>query len=214
MGQTARTQMITLGMDEDDFGPAMQELSDAQRAFVIAYADQGGINGAEAARKAGYGNNDMAAGRAAYLLLRKKNVLAAIREVAEERIRAGAVLAASVLVEIADSKFDKNRFKASVELLNRAGLIVEGVSRVIVEDHRTNAQIERRVTDLCNKLGIDPLQLLGRREAEEADYEVIDGSGGMEKTVEAIHARGEAWEDDQTRQDQEELDAMLGLKQE
>lgn len=211
MSQTARPQTITLGMSEDDFGPAMRELSEAQRAFVIAYAEQGGVNGAEAARKAGYGNNAMTSAQAAYLMLRKRNILDAIREVADERLRAGAILAASVLVEVADSKFDKNRFKSAVELLNRAGLVVEGVSRVIVEDNRTNAQIERRVVDLANKLGIDPMQLLGRAEATDADYEVIDGSGGMEKTVKAIRARGEAWEDEQLLQDQAELDAMLGL---
>jgi phage terminase small subunit len=190
-------------MDEDSLGPSMSALTEPQRAFVMAYAEQGGLNAAEAARRAGYGTNAEAQARVAHKMLKMPRILAAIREVADQRLRSGAVLAASVLVEIAQDKFHRSRYKAAVELLNRAGLVVEGVSRVIVEDHRTNEELERRIVDLSEKIGIDPARLLGRASVMDADFKVVDDDGiegAVAKTVGEI----DDWEDAQ-----KEFDAMI-----
>lgn len=187
------TNMIVL---EDELGPAMRELTIPQRDFVLAYADQGGINAAEAARRAGYAHHAVAGST----LLKMPRILAALREEADARLKAGAILAASVLVEIADDKFHRDRYKAAVELLNRAGLVVEGLSRVIVEDHRTPEEIERRIRDLAERLGIDADRLIGSSQVEDIEYKEV----GLQEEVDNIHNAGQKWIDGQ-----KEFDAML-----
>lgn len=182
----------------DEHGPAMLDLTEPQRMFVLHYANTGGQNAAEAARRAGYGNSSESQAVAASKMLRQPRILAALREVADRRLKSGAILAASALVEIASDPLHKERFKAANELLNRAGLVVEGVSRVIVEDHRTVAEIERRVVDLAVRVGIDPAKLLGQSQVIEGDFEELDGA------VEAIHTAGDEWQ-----KEQQDFDAIL-----
>ena len=190
-----------IGIDQNDLGPAMRELTLPQQAFVMAYAENGGINAAEAAKRAGYGINGETQANAANRLLKRPDILSALREVADSRLKSGAILAASVLVEILQDKFSKDRYKAAIEVLNRAGLVVEGVSRVIVEDHRTPEEVERRVRDLAERIGIDPDRLLGRSILENVDYTVVDD---IEGTTKNIHDAGDKWEDEQ-----QEFDDML-----
>lgn len=182
----------------EEHGPAMLALTEPQQSFVLHYCNTGGVNAAEAARRAGYGNTAEAQANIASKMLRQPRILAALREVADRRLKSGAIMAASAIVEIASDPQHRDRFKAANELLNRAGLVVEGVSRVIVEDHRTVEEIERRVTDLAVRLGIDPAKLLGQSQVIEGDFEELDDA------VEAIHEAGDHWQDAQR-----EFDAML-----
>ncbi len=182
----------------DNYGPAMLDLTEPQRQFVLHYLANGGINSAEAARRAGYGNNPDSQAVAASKMLRQPRILAALREVADQRLRSGAVLAASALVEIAGDPLHKERFKAANELLNRAGLVVEGISRVIVEDHRTVEELERRIVSMAERLGIDPARLLGQSTVIEGDFTEL------ESAVEAIHNAGDEWQNEQ-----QEFDRML-----
>lgn len=200
MSQISRPSQIIVP-PETELGPAMKELTLPQRAFVLAFADFGGTNQAEAARMAGYGsaNDRQAAADQAYALLRMPRILAALREEADKRLKGGAILAASVLSEIAMDVTHRDRYKAAVELLNRAGLVVEGVSRVIVEDHRTTEEIERRIVSLAQKLGIDPAKLLGN-DVVDADFTEVD----VEKRVDHLHEQMDDWQDGER-----ELDAIL-----
>lgn len=182
----------------DEHGPAMLDLTEPQRMFVLHYANTGGVNAAEAARKAGYGNSADSQAVTASRMLRQPRILAALREVADRRLKSGAILAASAIVEIANDPLHRDRFKAATELLNRAGLVVEGISRVIVEDHRTVEEIERRVRDLAVRVGIDPEKLLGQSQIINGDFEELDDA------VEAIHDAGDEWQ-----QEQKDFDAML-----
>lgn len=182
----------------EEHGPSMLALTEPQRQFVLHYCNTGGINAAEAARRAGYGDNSNSQAVIASRMLRQPRILAALREVADRRLKAGAIMAASAVVEIAQDPLHRDRFKAATELLNRAGLVVEGISRVIVEDHRTVEEIERRVRDLAERLGIDPEKLLGQSQIIKGDYTDLDS------TVEAIHTAGDEWQDEQR-----EFDAML-----
>lgn len=187
-------------VQEDELGPAMRELTIPQRDFVLAYADQGGINAAEAARKAGYGGSENSWSVAGSMLLKQPRILAALREEADSRLKSGAILAASVLVEIAGDQYHRDRYKAAVELLNRAGLVVEGVSRVIVEDHRTAEEIERRIRDLAERLGIDADRLIGTSQIEDVEYEEV----GLQEEVDKIHTGGQEWIDGH-----QQFDAMM-----
>lgn len=184
---------------DEDLSPAMRELTGPQRSFVLAYAANGGTNAAEAARTAGYGKTNQDQADVASKLLRMPRILAAIRDVADHRLKSGALLAASVLVQIAQDPLDKNRYKAATEVLNRAGLVVEGVSRIIVEDHRTPEEIERRIRDLAERIGIDPDKLIGQSlVVEDVEYE------DLEDNVERIHEEGDEWQ-----QAQKDFDAMI-----
>jgi phage terminase small subunit len=184
---------------DEDLSPALRELTEPQRAFVLAYAQQGGENAAEAARRAGYGNTNADQANIASKLLRSPRILAGLREVADHRLKSGAILAASVLVQIAQDPMNKNQYKAATDLLNRAGLVVESVSRMIVEDHRTPEEIERRIRDLAERLGVDPDKLIGQSTVVDVtDYE------DLEDNVERIRDEGDEWQ-----AAQKEFDAML-----
>ena len=182
----------------EEHGPSMLALTEPQRMFVLHYCDTGGINASEAARRAGYGNNKDSQAVTASRMLRQPRILAALREVADRRLKAGAIMAASAIVEIAGDSMHRDRFKAATELLNRAGLVVEGVSRVIVEDHRTVEEIERRIRDLAERLGIDADKMLGQSMVIDGDVTDLDC------VVESIHAAGDDWQ-----AEQKEFDAML-----
>lgn len=182
----------------EEHGPAMLALTEPQRSFVLHYCDTGGINAGEAARRAGYGNNKDSQTVTASRMLRQPRILAALREVADRRLKAGAIMAASAIVEIAGDALHRDRFKAATELLNRAGLVVEGVSRVIVEDHRTPEEIERRIRDLAERLGIDANKILGQSMVIDGDVTDLDC------VVENIHAAGDEWQ-----AEQKAFDAML-----
>jgi len=182
----------------EDHGPAMLDLTEPQRMFVLHYMNSGGVNAAEAARKAGYGNSQETQAVSASRMLRQPRILAALREVADHRLKSGAILAASAIVEIANDPMHRDRFKAATELLNRAGLVVETVSRVITEDHRTVEEVERRVRDLAVRVGIDPEKLLGNFKV--VDAEVVE----LDEAVDVLHQAGDNWQ-----REQQDFDAIL-----
>lgn len=139
----------------------MLAITENRRGFVVAMLETGGQNHAQAAFAAGFGGAMESAKVAACVMMRDPLVLAAMREEADRRLRSGAILGASVLVEIASNQMHKDRLKAATELLNRSGLIVEQTHRVIHEDNRSDAELERAVLAMATKYGMDPAKLLG-----------------------------------------------------
>lgn len=165
-GVVARPTQIVVA-PEDELGPAMQVLTKNQRAFVIALVECGAKNPTEAAMIAGYGGTDAARKTAAKELMRNPKVLDALREEADKRLRSGALLAASRLIEIAGNPLDINSFKACVELLNRADLIVATKHEVKVTDNRTTDDVMATILSLAKRNNIDPKTLLGYNPAEK-----------------------------------------------
>lgn len=162
------TQALTVYVEEAALGPAMRKLNAQQRSFVYALVETGG-NASQAAAAAGYGEGSPTPELRAnayrvrgYQLSHDPKVLAAIKEEAEKRLHSGALLAASVLIEMANDKSSKHQFKAAVELLNRSGLIVATEHRVTVE-HQGGSDKETidRIRNLAGVLGLDPVKLLG-----------------------------------------------------
>lgn len=172
-GDTARPPAI-LVPPEGKLGPAMQALSPPQRAFVIALLETGARDDHLAAKMAGYGGTDGATRVAAFRLAHNPKVQAAIKEEADRRLRAGAILAASALVDIASDTRHKDRYKAAVELLNRAGLIVQTEHKVIVEDNRLTDEIEAGIIALAQRLNVDPTKLLGTQSKAARKAEAVD----------------------------------------
>ncbi len=145
----------------------MAACNERERRFVVALVETGSDN-TRAALYAGYrdtvdkdGYNNTAA-VAGYRLAHRPRVQAAIREEAERRINGTAILAASVLVEIMRDPLHKDRYKAAVESLNRAGLQVTTKHEVNVRDDRTIGQLEEFIRVTAAKHGLDPEQLMGK----------------------------------------------------
>lgn len=149
---------------ESSLGPKMLALTEAQRAFVIALVTTGGGNNAQAAAIAGYGGSDVAQRVAGHHLAHNPKVQEAIREEAEKRLRSGALLGASVLIEVAMDPLHKDRVKAAESLLNRSGLLVETQQKITVEhiDSRSTAEIQRQTLALAERLGVKLPQIESR----------------------------------------------------
>ena len=157
----------------DEFGPAMRSLTEKQRNFVYRLMEFGGrpSMAPKAAEEAGYKSSSVGALRSqASHLLRHPKIIAAVKEEADRRVRGGAILAASVLIDIASDPTNKNQFKAAVELLNRADLIVASRQEIVVDDKRPDKQeLQGRVQDLAERLGIDPAILLEKQTSKLVD---------------------------------------------
>lgn len=152
---------------EDELGPAMQALTLPQRAFVCATAENPGLTHyTENAMRAGYGGTSESAKVAACRMMRMPKILTAIREEADRRLKSGALLGASMLMKLAEHPDARISFKASVELLNRAGLVVETKHTVTVEDHRDRVQLQDEVRELLNRASQQRLVLPAPLEGE------------------------------------------------
>lgn len=181
--------IIDIEQDVDDYGAAMLALSERARAFVVALTIAGGDQ-EKAALAAGYGSESatpqqakVAAHMAGYRLMRDKRVLAAIKEEAERRLHSGALLGASVLIAMANDPMSKHRFKAAVELLDRAGLAVTTRHEIAVtHETKTDKQQIETIIRQAKQLGLDPRKLLGNVGVVlDAEFEVIEGSAdGLE----------------------------------
>lgn len=143
-------------------GPAMAALpTEGQRRFVRAMCETGGTNHAKAARMAGYTGNDNCIRVTAHRLAHDPLVLAALKEEADKRIRSGALLGASVLIEIAGDTMHRNRFHAAKELLDRAGLQVVTEHKVTVHNSSDEKAMIDRIAGMAAQLGLDPKKLIG-----------------------------------------------------
>lgn len=168
------------------FGPCMTICTEQERTFVVAYLETGGRNHTTAAQIAGFGaGNNASARQQGWRLVHRPRVLAAIREEADKRLKTGAILGASVLIEIAETPGHKDQMKAAVELLNRAGLIVATKHEVEVTDNRTTSTLLARVHELAQRLDIDPRKLLGQAtgapQIVDAEFEDVErGADGLE----------------------------------
>ena len=136
----------------------MQALTPLQRGWVWALLAQGGKDNKRAAIVAGY--SEASSHQQGYLNAHNPKIIRAVREEADRRLRSGALLGASVLLEIAGDVMHKDRYKAAVELLDRSGLLVVREQRISVE-HKDDAAMVDRIIVLARTLGLDPTQLLG-----------------------------------------------------
>lgn len=142
-------------------GPAMRDLTDKQRRFVIAMCETGGANYAKSARMAGYQGNDNVMRVQGHRLAHDEKILRALREEADRRVRSGALLGASVLIEIANDPLHKDRFKAADRLLERAGLLVVQTNKTIHEHTVNDEDVKLKIMAACKELGLDPRKFLG-----------------------------------------------------
>lgn len=184
---------ITLIIPEGrELGPRMRECTDMERAFIYAMVTCGG-DANQAALAAGYGKKsdtrdqrEAAARQAAHSLLTRERVLLAIAEETRKRLRAGAMIAAERLIASLDDPnlSAKDKQRAQLEMLDRAGLVVE--QKLEVTHHtEKEAHVVDQITKLAKNLGLDPSKLLGQARANEkivdAEFTVVrDPREGLE----------------------------------
>lgn len=109
--------------EQPEYGPAMQALTDKQRAFVMAMIEVPGCSHAEAARRAGYSDIADGAKVRGHYAAHNPAVQEAIREEAGKRLNASSLAAAGVLLKLLtdDAIEPKDRIKAAGMLLDRSG---------------------------------------------------------------------------------------------
>lgn len=150
-------------IDDPEYGPAMQALSEKQRAFVMAMIEVPGCSHAAAARRAGYSDVAEGAKVRGHYLAHNPSVQAAIREESGKRLNAASLTAAGVLMQLlTDEAVEaKDRIKAAGMLLDRSGF---GAAQTInvnkTTTDRTGKAIMERIVALASKHGLDPQQLL------------------------------------------------------
>lgn len=150
--------------DDTELGPAMQALSERQRAFVIAMLEHPGISQTRAAELAGYQNSEGGMRVQGHILAHHPKVQAAIREETGKRLNSLSLLAANVMADVMLSEDAplKEKLKAAAAVLDRTGFAAAqniNVNKTIT-DHSGQA-IMSRIRALAEKHGLDPQRLLG-----------------------------------------------------
>lgn len=171
--------------DASGFGPAMARLSPQQRAWVVAFLETGPQeNATAAARAAGYGASSateeqrkQACQTTGHRLRHDEKVLDAIQELAKERFRLVAHRATEELVTLMDSTDAKVKIKAIDMILARTGL--NAAQQIDVNHKHGFADMDdkamiRRIAQLAESQGMDPIRLLGSRGVVvDAEFEVV-----------------------------------------
>lgn len=153
-------------------GRAMSALPAGQRAFVIELLKQGAKKNAarKAALACGYSE------RYGVDLMRDEAILTAIREEATKRLAGAALVGVNVMLEIAQDKDHRDRFKAAKELAAINGFTAE--QRIVVEhvDRETKAQISQ-IRAMAKELGLEAAQLIaaaGIKDSDVVDAEFVE----------------------------------------
>ena len=161
---------------EIKLGPCMLALTEKQRHFVWALAEDGGANQTRAAIVAGYEGGNGGQRVAGHRLAHDPKIRAAIQEVALAGITADVLLARAVLHEVAENRSASagDRLKAAAMILNRGGLHEKTEHKVVVEDTRDQAALVAEIKGYAARLDLDPRKLLGQAGIIDAEFEVVE----------------------------------------
>lgn len=147
---------------EGNLGPAMRELTDPQRRFVLALIEAGDNNASGAARKAGYGGTEMSTYGAARRLMHNPLILAALDEEIGKAFRRAATIGLKVLQDIALTYGHRDQYKAADRLLERAGHMVTTKHEVVVKDDRTSKKVLEDLRLMAERAGLKLTDVLGK----------------------------------------------------
>lgn len=161
-------------IDEEDLGPAMRALNDAQRLFVHTLAENGDNNYSRAAREAFPNMNDASGRSYGSKLARHPKVLAAIHEEAKKRMGAAALMVASRAAALANNPLARDHLKALTFIADRIGMAPEKKLTIDAGAQVSEKELIAKAMALCSELGIDPEKLIGAALARKAL--VVDAS--------------------------------------
>lgn len=168
VGNLALTTNLPAALEDPaKLGPKMRALTKLQQRFVHELLTAG-LNYTAAARAAGYCGqaggkdpNHASLRVTAHRLAHDERIQAAIREEAERRLNAGALLAAQRMVEMVNDPLHNKNFEASKFVLGTAGIGVTTEHKVTVE-RVDEADKIRAIKEMCQTLGLDAGTLLGQ----------------------------------------------------
>ena len=150
--------------DDIEYGPAMADLSERQRAFVVAMLEHPGITQHRAAELAGYQNSPGGMRVQGHTLAHHPKVQAAIREETGKRLNSLSLLAANVMADVMlDPEAPlKEKLKAASAVLDRTGFAAAqniNVNKTVTDN--SGQAVLARIERAAAVLGIDPAALLG-----------------------------------------------------
>jgi hypothetical protein len=163
----------------------MQVLTDKQRRFVLAYVQQNGKNGSQAARLAGYSKGEHGADALrAFELLRHPKVTRAIQEEAGRRLSTLALAAVMTLEQNMGRGNAKARQNAADSILDRTGFPRRMERDVQVSDNRpqrSHLELVAAVADKLKSLSIKVPELLPA--PIDAEYKSVSKQEGKQDAV-------------------------------
>jgi len=159
----------------DEWGPAMKPLAPRHRAFCVAYVTTANGNATQAAKDAGYTDNDTGALKVtAYRLVHQPRILAGIRETVVARVASNLPVYVNALESVALNAQHKDQTKALLALMNRGGLPDVTERNINVNVNVSSAEKVAEIRQMAEELGLDPNKLLGNvTDATDAEFEVI-----------------------------------------
>ena len=152
----ARKQNVLL-LNDSDLGPAMAALNERQRDYVRGKVFLG-LDNAAAARAAGYSiaTKSGTGHKTPWWLAHHPGVQDAILEESRKLLRSEGPRSIHTLVQIRDTAdaAPRDRIKAAVELLNRAGMNAITETHHTVTHQLSEAEQDKRILALCAELGV------------------------------------------------------------
>lgn len=139
----------------------MQALSEIQRAFIFDMIETGGMAPYASYMRCYPGSKVHSAKSNVYRLMHNESIIAAMRVMADRRMRSNALMAMSVIEQIAMNPDHKDQMKAAEKLLGFNGFLVETRHTVNVQESRSTESLLEEVQRLGKVLGIDQLKLMG-----------------------------------------------------
>jgi phage terminase small subunit len=165
-------------MSDDDstrWGPAMAELTEKQRQYVLAMASDPLGTATSWAKAAGYADDGSSMVRVtAHRLSHDPRIKTAVYECARSTIDSiGPMLGIAVMLKIARDNTHPKQLAAAIALANRSGFheTTEHVMHVQHTD-RTGAAMIERIKELAGELGLDAARLLGANAPEKPQPEM------------------------------------------
>ena len=167
------------GEDLSEFGPAMQALTERQRAFVGAYLEYPNAPSSTIAQKAGYSESSL--GYLRYIghrNMHNEGVINAINEEASKRLRSAGLIAVSAVTAIALNPQHKDHLKAALAIMDRTGHHALSEHKVTVDDRRpqTKKELVAAVIQVAREAGLDDeaIKKLTGGEIVDADFVEVD----------------------------------------
>jgi hypothetical protein len=149
------TMTPTVTFEEASLGEAMRALSPPMRAWVF-HKVQLGCSNLRAAELAGYSGTPEVLKVTGHRIAHDPRVQAAMTEEAKKVLRSEGGRSLKVLCEIRDNPQaeNKDRLKAAIEIMNRAGLNAIAESHLTVEHRLSESEQDRRILALAAELGM------------------------------------------------------------
>lgn len=194
----AREIVPQVRVPEDGLGQAMSALSAGHRAYAWARVILG-MNRTRAAQAAGYSaaNRDVAK-VTGHRLEHDERIQAAIAELCRGLMRSEGANSIRALIAIRDDRKaeNKDRIKAATELLNRCGLSSVNESHVTVTHELSEAQLDRKILDLCRELGLTPAEaqklLIDPSKVVDAEFSEVSPPSPEDLAAQAARERENA----------------------